>query len=210
MADYVFKDHTPSAMRGDARLRGRERIISSKTMRCAAPPRPLYAPCTGAALLRPRMRPCRGAEALGYARRRPPARAMANYVFKDHTPSAMRGDARLRGRERIMYSKTIHPRLCEATPACAGYGGLFVRRPSARRRRSPMGYCLSAIPQPHGKLSYRLLAIGYRLSAIGYGMRSPPARNANSNDDPIAYRLSPIAYRLSCNADSMTHCNGAH
>jgi hypothetical protein len=73
-----------------------------------------------------------------------------------------------------------------------------------------MGYCLSAIPQPHGKLSYRLLAIGYRLSAIGYGMRSPPARNANSNDDPIAYRLSPIAYRLSCNADSMTHCNGAH
>jgi len=73
-----------------------------------------------------------------------------------------------------------------------------------------MGYCLSAIPQPHGKLSYRLLAIGYRLSAIGYGMRSPPARNANSNDDPIAYRLSPIACRLSCNADSMTHCNGAH
>jgi len=60
-----------------------------------------------------------------------------------------------------------------------------------------MGYCLSAIPQPHGKLSYRLLAIGYRLSAIGYGMRSPPARNANSNDDPIAYRLSAIGYRLS-------------
>ena len=29
-----------------------------------------------------------------------------------------------------------------------------------------MGYCLSAIPQPHGKLSYRLLAIGYQLSAM--------------------------------------------
>jgi len=87
MADYVFKDHTPSAMRGDARLRGRERIISSKTMRCAAPPRPLYAPCTGAALLRPRMRPCRGAEALGYARRRPPARARADYLFEDHQPA---------------------------------------------------------------------------------------------------------------------------
>jgi hypothetical protein len=25
----------------------------------------------------------------------------------------------------------------------------------------------------------------------------PPARNANSNGDPIAYRLSPIGYRLS-------------
>jgi len=142
---------------------------------------------------------------------------MADYVFKDHTPSAMRGDARLRGRERIMYSKTIHPRLCEATPACAGESGLFVRRPSARRRRSPMGYCLSAIPQPHGKLSYRLLAIGYRLSAIGYGMRSPPARSANSNDDPLASRLSPLSSRLSpltsrlsCNAISMTHCYSAY
>jgi hypothetical protein len=32
----------PSAMQGEARLRGRERIISSKTIRDAAPPRPLY------------------------------------------------------------------------------------------------------------------------------------------------------------------------
>ena len=39
----------PSAMQGKARLRGLWRIISSKTMRCATPPRP----CTGAALLRP-------------------------------------------------------------------------------------------------------------------------------------------------------------
>ena len=185
MADYVFKDHTPSAMRGDSRLRGRERIISSKTMRCAAPPRPLYAPCTGAALLRPRMRPCRGAEALGYARRRPPARARADYVFKDHTPSAMRGDARLRGLWRIICSKTISP------PEALSYGLLSIGYSSAPRQAL-------------------LSVIGYRLSAIGYGMRSPPARNANSNDDPIAYRLSPIACRLSCNADSMTHCNGAH
>ncbi len=87
-------------------------------------------------------------------------------------PSANQGKARLRGLWRIMYSKTIHPRLCEATPACAGESGLFVRRPSACRRRSPMGYCLSAIPQPHGKLSYRLLAIGYRLLAIGYNKLS--------------------------------------
>jgi hypothetical protein len=30
---------------------------------------------------------CRGAEALGYARRSPPARAMADYLLKDHKPS---------------------------------------------------------------------------------------------------------------------------
>ena len=44
-------------------------------------------------------------------------------------PSAMRGEARLRGLYQIIYSKTISPRLCEATPACAGYGGLFLQRP---------------------------------------------------------------------------------
>jgi hypothetical protein len=49
MPDYLFKDHKPSANQGKARLRGLWRIISSKTMRCATPPRP----CTGAALLRP-------------------------------------------------------------------------------------------------------------------------------------------------------------
>ena len=97
-------------------------------------------------------------------------------------PSAMRGKARLRGLYRIMYSKTIRPRLCAAKPACVGESGLFVRRPSARRRRSPIGYRLSTIPQPHSKLSYRLLAISYRLSAIGYrlsviGYRTPSSRN---------------------------------
>ena len=35
-------------------------------------------------------------------------------------PSARQGEARLRGLERIMYSKTISPRLCKAKPACAG------------------------------------------------------------------------------------------
>jgi len=43
----------PSAMRGEARLRGLERIISQRPIRCAAPP-----VCAS----------CRGAEALGYAR----------------------------------------------------------------------------------------------------------------------------------------------
>jgi len=36
-------------------------------------------------------------------------------------PSAMECEARLRGRERSMYSKTISPRLRDAKPACAGY-----------------------------------------------------------------------------------------
>jgi hypothetical protein len=55
----------------------------------------------------PLYRMSRRAEALGYARRSPPARAGADYFFKDHKPSAMRGEARLRGLERIISSKTI-------------------------------------------------------------------------------------------------------
>ena len=35
-------------------------------------------------------------------------------------PSAMQGKALLRGLYRIMYSKTIRPRLARAKPACAG------------------------------------------------------------------------------------------
>ena len=48
-------------------------------------------------------------------------------------PSAMQGEARLRGLYRIIYSKTISPRLWNAKPACAGYGGLFPQRPSGSR-----------------------------------------------------------------------------
>jgi len=44
-------------------------------------------------------------------------------------PSARRGKARLRGLYRIIYSKTISPRLWNAKPACAGYTGLFIQRP---------------------------------------------------------------------------------
>jgi len=44
-------------------------------------------------------------------------------------PSATGGEARLRGLYRIMYSKTISPRLRNAKPACAGYTGLFLQRP---------------------------------------------------------------------------------
>jgi len=35
-------------------------------------------------------------------------------------PSASQGEARLRGLARIIYSKTISPRLARAKPACAG------------------------------------------------------------------------------------------
>ena len=44
-------------------------------------------------------------------------------------PSAMQGEARLRGLERIISSKTISPRLCKAKPAGAGCSGLFTQRP---------------------------------------------------------------------------------
>ena len=42
----------------------------------------------------------------------------------------MECEARLRGLYRIIYSKTIRPRLWNAKPACAGYTGLFTQRPS--------------------------------------------------------------------------------
>jgi len=44
-------------------------------------------------------------------------------------PSATGCEARLRGLYRIIYSKTIRPRLRDAKPACAGYTGLFIQRP---------------------------------------------------------------------------------
>jgi hypothetical protein len=45
-------------------------------------------------------------------------------------PSANQGEARLRGLYRIIYSKTISPRLSRAKTACAGYIGLFIQRPA--------------------------------------------------------------------------------
>ena len=36
-----------------------------------------------------------------------------------------------------------------------------------------------------------------RTKALGQARRSPPARNANSNGDPLDHRLSVIGYRLS-------------
>jgi len=53
------------------------------------------------------MRSCRRAKALGYPGRSPPARAIPDYFFKDHKPSAIQGEARLRGLYRIISSKTI-------------------------------------------------------------------------------------------------------
>jgi hypothetical protein len=50
----------------------------------------------------------RGAEALGYGMRSPPAWAGADYLFKDHTPSVMRG----------------------RSSACAGESGVITQQPS--------------------------------------------------------------------------------
>jgi hypothetical protein len=109
----------PPALQGEARLRGRERIISSKTIRCAAPPRPLYGRSAAAPLV---CASYRRAQAPGSPGRSPPARARADYFFKDHQmrcapappgaallrpsyapltvglkPPALQGEARLRG-----------------------------------------------------------------------------------------------------------------
>jgi hypothetical protein len=152
-------------MQGKARLRGLYRIISSKTIRPRlSKAKPACAGYTGLFLQRP--------YALGYPRRSPPARAIPDYFFKDHTPSAIQGEARLRGTRTPMVTlSTIGYRLCKAKPAC-------VERELQRRPSRPS-------------------AIGYRLSVIGYARQSPPAWNANSNGDPLDHRLSAIGYRLS-------------
>jgi hypothetical protein len=46
----------------------------------------------------------------------------------------MQGEARLRGLHRIIYSKTISPRLWNAKPACAGYTGI-ITDPTAKTHR---------------------------------------------------------------------------
>jgi len=44
-------------------------------------------------------------------------------------PSARGCEGRLRGLYRMMYSKTISPRLGKAKPACAGESGVVGQRP---------------------------------------------------------------------------------
>jgi hypothetical protein len=95
-----------------------------------------------------RYAPC----AVGYGMRSPPARARADYFFKDYKPSALQGEARLRVTRTptvtlstigyrlsaigyrlsaIGYrlSATISPRLWNAKPARADYTGLCIQRP---------------------------------------------------------------------------------
>ena len=47
-------------------------------------------------------------------------RGLWDYFFKDHELLVIQGEARLHGLERNNDAKTISPRLWEAKPACAG------------------------------------------------------------------------------------------
>ena len=80
-----------------------------------------------------------------------------------------------------------------ATLSTIGYRlSVIGYRLSALRGKVPL--CITRTPTPTVTLS----TIGYRLrSALGYPGRSPPARHANSNGDPLDHRLSAIGYRLS-------------
>jgi hypothetical protein len=87
----------PSASQGKARLRGLYRIISSTPLSSwLAKAKPACVGYIGLFTQRP--------SALGSALRSLPVRAMADYVFKDHQPSALRCEARLRG----LYSSTFN------------------------------------------------------------------------------------------------------
>jgi len=82
MADYLFKDHKPSAMRGEARLRAtRTPTVTLLTIGCrlSAIDYRLSAIDHRLSTIGYRLR-----EALDYAGQSPPARERADYVFKDH------------------------------------------------------------------------------------------------------------------------------
>ena len=111
---------------------------------------PVCAPCRRANRdweINPVYRASRRAEALGYARRSPPARAGADYLLKDHKPSAIQGEARLRGLYRIISSKTI-------PSAPAGARAALPSR-SASVASSPQRGAGGSPPMPAASLSPR-------------------------------------------------------
>jgi hypothetical protein len=79
---------------------------------------------------------CRRAEALGYPGRSPPARAIPDYFFKDHKPSAIQGEARLRGLDRIIDSKDHFSRSHRADRR-NGRGGAIPSPSIISRRAGP-------------------------------------------------------------------------
>jgi hypothetical protein len=91
----------------------------------------------------------------------------------------MQGEARLRGLERIIYSKTISPRLCKAKPACAGYGGIISQRPSFR---SPRG------ARDSGNVQLRPLGSTFVRTAIISNLVEHDARSTGvrSPSEPVA------------------------
>ena len=118
---------------------------------------------------------------------------MADYLFKDHKPSASQGEARLHGLERIIYSKTISPRLSRAKPACAGYSRQNVIRADPSYPCQSVFYSslqvkahLRATRTPTATLS----SLAPRLSPL-----ASPLSPLASPLSPLASPLSPLAYR---------------
>jgi UDP:flavonoid glycosyltransferase YjiC (YdhE family) len=98
-------------------------------MRCAAPPRPLYGRSAAAP---PACAACRGAEALGYPRRRPPARARAEciavlrYTVELNTPHSRHPAVPNRISHRICVQRRPN------TPIAASDGHPFPRSAHSR------------------------------------------------------------------------------
>jgi hypothetical protein len=184
-------------MRGEARLRGRERIISSKTIRCAAPPRPLYGRSAAAPLV---CASYRRAQAPGSPGRSPPARARADYFFKDHqmrcAPAPpVRAQRCCAPRMRLLPSGSS-PRLSRAKPACAGESGLFLQRLSdALRPRAP---CTgAALLRP----SYAPLTVGLKPPALQGEARLRGRERNNCLTTIISVYTPPEAGALRDTAD---------
>jgi len=65
-------------------------------------------------------------------------------------PSARGCEGRLRGLERMMYSKTIRPRLRDAKPACAGESGVCIQRSLAAYVHVRRSSAWRTTPAAHG------------------------------------------------------------
>jgi len=140
--------------------------------------------------MNPLCRASRRAKALGYGMRSPPARARADDVFKDHQPSATGCEARRRGRERMMCSKTMSPtaspasRMKCSTPPGSGAAvplppsPRWGEAPDSRPRRGQAGEG----PGRDGPPSARARAARPRM------VRAPVRRRASSHSSSMARR----------------------
>ena len=157
--------------------------------------------------MNPLCRASRRAKALGYGMRSPPARARADDVFKDHQPSATGCEARRRGRERMMCSKTMSPTAspasrmkCSTPPGSGAAAPLppsprWGEAPDSRPRRGQAGAKARRDAPP----SARTRAARPRM------VRAPVRRRAAHRDTPPRWRAGQAVSGSNSSSRSWGH-----